>query len=44
MAKGWNSIENEWYFLEQNVAMQTGWIENNGNWYYFKSNGPMAKG
>lgn len=42
-AKGWNLINNKWYFFDDDIGMKTGWIYYNGKWYYcYPSTGIMA--
>lgn len=42
-AKGWNLINNKWYFFDDDIGMKTGWIYYNGKWYYcYPSTGVMA--
>ncbi len=42
-AKGWNLINNKWYFFDDDIGMKTGWIYYNGKWYYcYPGTGIMA--
>ena len=43
-ATGWNEIESDTYYFDQNGFMLTGWQEVDGNRYYFGTDGKMAIG
>lgn len=41
---GWNEIDGEWYYFDNNGYMKTGWIQQaKNNWYYLNDSGVMAK-
>jgi glucan-binding YG repeat protein len=41
MRKGWIEIDQKWYHLDNNGAMETGWINDGGKEYCLYSNGEM---
>ena len=44
MKTGWQSVNNEWYYLDSTGIMKTGWLKNSdGKWYYLNNSGVMAK-
>lgn len=50
MAVGWKSIDNNWYYFDENGYKRTGWLElkdaetNTNFWYYLDANGKMQTG
>lgn len=41
---GWEKINGEWYYFDNNGAMRTGWLRNGGYWYYLDTTGIMLTG
>ncbi len=41
---GWQQIEDKWYYMDANGAMQTGWLALNNSKFYLGENGAMAIG
>jgi lysozyme len=44
LLKGWQKVDEKWYYFKPNGAMATGWIQDNGKWYYLESNGIIKIG
>ncbi|MBQ2250817.1 MAG: hypothetical protein II327_04190, partial [Lachnospiraceae bacterium] len=40
----WSLEGNEWYYLDEQGAKQTGWIEDQGKYYYLDVHGVMQTG
>lgn len=40
---GWQLIDNQWCYIENNTRVKLKWIKTNNKWYWLKSNGIMAK-
>ena len=40
---GWNNIDNDWYYFNEQGYVQTGMLELDGVLYYLKENGVMAQ-
>ena len=44
IAKGWQEIDNKWYYFDEKGNMLSDiWLNDNNNWYYFSDNGEMVK-
>jgi inhibitor of cysteine peptidase len=43
-AKGWECINEKWYYFDNNGYMKNGWINDNGNWYFANYDGEMQTG
>ena len=41
---GWQKIDGNWYYFQENGKMSTGWLEIGGKTYYLKSWGAMQTG
>ncbi len=41
---GWELINNNWYYFNNDGAMRTGWLNWNGDWYYLTPGAPPAAG
>ena len=41
---GWQSIDNEIYFFNEDGTMKTGWYSENGVWYYLRPSGKRHTG
>lgn len=39
---GWNSYQNNWYYLKNDSSLASGWEKINNKWYYFYPSGQMA--
>lgn len=42
IAKGWNKINSNWYYMTEDGKIKTGWIKDKNNWYFLYDNGVMA--
>lgn len=42
--KGWQKIDGNWYYFNNDLFMQTGWQKISGKWYYLGTNGIMTTG
>ncbi|MDR3597885.1 cell wall-binding protein [Clostridium sp.] len=42
-SEGWECIDGEWYYFDNNGYMKTGWLNDGGKWYYLYNSGAMAK-
>ena len=43
MQTGWQEIDGERYYFDEEGVMQTGWQMIDGIWYYFIESGPLRK-
>ena len=41
---GWLSLNNEWYYMDEQGRMTTDWIKYNQKWYFMNQDGTMATG
>ena len=42
--RGWNQVNDDWYWVPDGEKPATGWRKICGEWYYFRSDGRMATG
>lgn len=42
--KGWQLIDNKWYYFDQNGWMKTGWLSDQNKWYLLSTSGAMITG
>jgi len=38
---GWDKIDGNWYYFDDNGIMETGWINDNSTYYYLNDNGSL---
>ena len=44
LLKGWQQVENNWYYLYPNGTMAIGWAQVESRWFYLNKDGVMQKG